>query len=172
MSRNLLGVAAAALALVASASSAEAQRPVSIGLSAGASLPVGTLGDATETGYNVSAMADFGLPTLPFGFRVEAMYNALGLSVGDGNYRVVALTGNLKWAFPGIAMRPYVVVGGGLYNGKLPEGPADSNFGMNGGAGVDFALSGFSAFGEIRFHSSFIEEENLNFVPISFGIRF
>ena len=173
MSRNLLGVAAVALALVAGASGAEAQRPVSIGLSAGVSLPVGVLGDGAETGYNVSAMADLGLPTLPFGFRIEGMYNALGLTSAEGeSYRVLALTGNLKWALPGVAMRPYVIVGGGLYNSKFADAEGDNNFGMNGGVGLDFALSGFTTFGEIRFHSSFIEEENWNFIPVTFGIRF
>ena len=44
------------------------------------------------------------------------------------------------------------------------------NFGYNVGGGVRFALSGFSAYVEARYHS--ISNANVSFVPLVFGLQF
>jgi hypothetical protein len=52
----------------------------------------------------------------------------------------------------------------------------DSNtrtkFGLNGGAGLRFQLTGFSTFIEARWHTIFTEGSNAQFVPITVGITF
>lgn len=47
-----------------------------------------------------------------------------------------------------------------------------TKFGLNGGAGLRFQLTGFSTFIEARYHTIFTEGENAQIVPISVGITF
>jgi opacity protein-like surface antigen len=63
---------------------------------------------------------------------------------------------------------------GSISFGGVTESGSDSEtkFGLNGGAGIEFGLSGLATFVEARFHSVFTEDSKTNFVPISFGIKF
>ena len=77
------------------------------------------------------------------------------------------------------AMRPYLVVGGGMYRSKSTATVANvevSNTywdpGIQGGLGISFALSGFNTFVEAKYVNVFGENDSFNFVPISFGVRF
>lgn len=47
-----------------------------------------------------------------------------------------------------------------------------TKFGLNGGAGLRFQLTGFSTFIEARWHTIFTEGNNTQMVPISVGITF
>ncbi len=47
-----------------------------------------------------------------------------------------------------------------------------TKFGLNGGAGLRFQLTGFSTFIEARWHTIFTEGKNTQMVPISVGISF
>ena len=47
-----------------------------------------------------------------------------------------------------------------------------TKFGLNGGVGVRFQLTGFSTFIEARWHTIFTEGSNAQIVPISVGITF
>jgi hypothetical protein len=80
-------------------------------------------------------------------------------------------------------MGPYVIGGAGIYysaaecTGCTTSG---TNAGYNAGAGLRFALSGFSAFVESRYHvipggsdpTTAGTKKNAAFVPISFGLIF
>lgn len=155
---------------------AHAQRRASVGIAAGATLPVGILGDATSTGYHVlGALAISGTATSPLGFRIDGMYNSLSGKSSGPDLTLWTVNGNLVYAFPGgLTATPYVIAGAGWYSVKADESGAESvsDFGINGGIGVRFSLSGFSTFAEARFHNVFSDPNSSRVIPFTFGILF
>lgn len=45
-------------------------------------------------------------------------------------------------------------------------------FGLNGGVGAQFGLSGFATFVEARFHTVFTSGSHANWIPITVGVNF
>ena len=181
MKRTIIGLAA--LALVFSASAAEAQKPISFGVALGASMPMGDFGDAAGTGWHAGGVLAIAPATMPVGFRVDATYNSLGFSddmeafAGEsGSWSVIAVNGNVTWNIPmtGSPIAPYLLGGVGMYrlNTDLDGSEAEQEFGFNLGAGTKFNLSGFSTFAEIRYHTFSVDDADFNYLPISFGIMF
>jgi opacity protein-like surface antigen len=183
MKRNLLG-AILALALVAPIAGAQSLNPIKFGVAGGITLPQGDLGDDEEgagmgSGYNVQGMIGFQAPMVPVGLRVDVMYNSMK---NDADVDYSNFSGTLNGIFNlGMApmVSPYLIGGVGMYNQKFDVEGVDSktSFGLNGGVGVRFSLSGFSTFAEARYHHVMSEDDeegwsNAQFVPISFGIMF
>jgi hypothetical protein len=181
MSRRAIALAALAAALVTAPAALHAQSPLRFGLAAGATVPVGTFGDEVDWGVHVTGSVT-GKPALsPVGIRGEVMWNRLtgkefdtGLGTIQGDdVDVLAGIVNAEIGMTGVDMRPYLIGGLGAYRlSGEGEDDAVTKFGFNVGAGIDFALAGFSAFTEVRFHSIQTEGEARNIVPITFGIRF
>ena len=176
MSRNFV-VATALLAVACAVAStpAEAQRRTSLGLAAGASLPVGDLGDATSIGYHaLGTLSISGTASTPLGFRIDGMFNSLSGKSQGPDVNIWTVNGNLVYAFPGgLTATPYLIGGAGWYNLKAEEADEGTNeFGINGGVGARSALSGFSTFAEVRFHNVFTDESSARLIPITFGIMF
>ncbi|HEX3159321.1 MAG TPA: outer membrane beta-barrel protein [Gemmatimonadaceae bacterium] len=181
LSMHTMSLALAALALTVATSSAEAQRP-KIGISGGVSVPNGDLADGTKTGYNVNLGVEFKPPVFPLGIRVEGLLNQLsgeeidfgGESFAIPDLRVLGGTANVVYQFPGIAVKPYLIGGVGMYNSKLKgadEGSTD--FGINGGVGLKFSLGAIETYAEARMHNIFGEGDgSARIIPISFGILF
>jgi hypothetical protein len=163
----------AALSIIATP--AHAQRRASLGIAAGATVPVGDLGDATSTGFHVlGTIAISGTASSPLGFRIDGMYNDLSGKSSGPDVKVWTLNGNLVFAFPGgTTATPYLIAGAGWYNSKA-EGADDSSsdLGINAGIGARFALSGFSTFAEVRFHNIFSDPKSAQMIPLTFGILF
>lgn len=162
-------------ALTAIATPAHGQRRASIGVAAGATVPVGDLGDATSTGFHVlGTLAISGTATSPLGFRIDGMYNDLSGKSSGPDVKVWTVNGNLVYAFPGgMTATPYIIAGAGYYNSKAEgadEGVGD--LGINAGIGARFALSGFSTFAEVRYHNVFSDPDSFQFIPLTFGILF
>ena len=180
MKRNVLGVMTAILAITASAPAAQAQNPVSFGIAAGASIPMGDLGDGVKTGFHGMATLGFTPAMLPFGMRIDGMYNQLSLKdeQGDGNFRILGANVNAILSIPSTLTSPYLIGGVGMYNSKVSsddidlETDGETDFGINVGIGIKFNLSGFGTFGEIRYHNIFTEGDSRQFLPITFGIMF
>lgn len=183
MKRTLVGSTLMVTALTALAMPANAQRRASVGVAAGATVPMGDLGDATSTGYHVlGTIGISGTASSPVGFRIDGMYNSLSGKNSGPDLNMWTVNGNLVFAFPGgMAATPYLIGGAGWYNLKTDEDGAEStnNFGLNGGIGARFALSGFSTFAEVRFHNVFGEKNeatdkrpSLRVIPLTFGIMF
>ena len=162
-------------ALVATALPAHAQRRATLGVAAGATIPVGDLGDATSTGFHVlGTLAISGTASSPLGFRVDGMYNDLSGKNSGPDVKVWTVNGNLVYAFPGgMTATPYLIAGAGWYNSKA-EGADEStsDIGINAGIGARFALSGFSTFAEVRFHNIFSDPNSAQIIPLTFGILF
>jgi len=163
-------------ALAALSGAAEAQRRTSVGFAAGATIPVGDLGDATSTGFHILGTLSFsGTASSPVGFRIDGMYNSLSGKSSGPDVNVWSVNGNLVYAFPGgMTATPYIIAGAGWYNSKSDESGAESSndIGINAGIGARFALSGFSTFAEVRFHNIFSDPNSRQMIPLTFGILF
>lgn len=173
--------------------SAEAQDFRGI-IGAGLSVPMGAFGDEDDGAAKSGGMHGLiGAEWVPagsyFGLRLDGAYQRFCTTLCeeaegdlDVKYQILhaSLTGigELKADEPG-AFRPYVLVGLGLYNWKLhgddvPVGfdESETDFGVNAGLGVNVGFGAASVFLEGRFHNVFTEEEDLQYIPITLGVRF
>lgn len=175
MTRTLVSSTLLLIGLTTVAIPAQAQRRAAVGIAAGATVPIGDLGDATSTGYHVlGTIAISGTASSPLGFRIDGMYNDLSGKSNGPDLKLWTLNGNLVFAFPGgTTATPYLIAGAGWYNMKA-EGADEStsDLGINAGIGARFALSGFSTFAEVRFHNVFSDPNSAQIIPLTFGILF
>ncbi len=162
------------------------QKTYALGLGGGAAIPVGKLSDVQKTGYNAIAMVAVGIPELAIGVRFDGVYNNLlridrstpqGSAAINSSLRVVGVLANLIYAFPGTTAKPYVVVGGGLYNAKADVSGAKSqnNFGFNAGLGATFGVGPFAMFIESRYNTISRRAADggvFQFVPVTAGLMF
>jgi Outer membrane protein beta-barrel domain len=175
-------VALAALPMVAQAQST---RTVSVGVSGGMSVPMGDLSDSFDAGYNVAGHVYFKPSTMKLALRGDVSYDSWkgkgSNSVVDAKLSALGVTGNgiFYVGESTAAMRPYLLVGGGMYRTKstttvanIESSSTSTDPGIQGGVGLSFALSGFSTFLEAKYVNVFGDNDSYNFVPISFGVRF
>ncbi len=178
MKKTLIGLMAAGTLLSATQLTAQAYKPVSFGIAAGAAIPVGDLADAFNTGYNGTVGLTLSSAGSPIGLRVEGMYNKFmgrdDVGLDDIDSRIIAGTANLVYNLPGVGIRPYLIGGAGYYNAKLdlPDAESVNKLGLNGGIGAMFPLSGFNTYVEARFHHVFTEGDATQFIPVVFGVFF
>lgn len=177
MINRTLGVALAFAGIVLGASSAQAQSPVGFGISGGAALATGSTLDDYNHGFNGTVSAFMGAPVSPLTLRLDGSYNKLsgrdGLPALGRDLSVLGASANLQYGLGGIAVKPYAVGGVGVYTAKR-EGADGSGakIGFNGGLGISFALSGFQTFAEARYNRISTDGEAIQFIPLTFGIRF
>ncbi len=183
MKKILVGaVVFAAIAAAAPAAQAQQQGNVTFGISGGLTLPVGDLGDVQGSGYGLMGHAGIKPASSPFALRADlGIVTASGKTVepiGGGSgfttqqITFTTLNANAIYNFEGAkdaTFVPYVIGGAGIYNGNRGIG---TKFGINGGGGVTFKLSGFDAFAEARFHNIFAEGGSARIIPVMFGINF
>lgn len=182
MKRLTQVLSGAALALVLGTTPAFAQG-AEFSLGGGVSLPLGDFGDASSTGWHGLAAVSFAPSSFPLGFQLDGMYQRFGVDDGgldlDLSTQLIQGTANAIYKFKtseGSQFRPYLIGGVGVYNFKAIGDDAlsdesNTEFGINAGAGFDIKLGSIGAFVEGRFHNVFAEDENLNFIPITAGIR-
>ncbi len=155
-------------------SNAQAQYPW-IGIHGSMLFPSGYLEDVADDGYGgglgigayvnpnimVKAMASY------HGFGSKTV---LGKEV-DGAYIPLEVGANFYLGFPG-ALRSYITAHGGWYvaGGDF----RDSEFGMGGGLGLEFALGGpgTSLFVEPNYNIIFQDYDNEEYFGINFGLAF
>jgi len=176
MKRISMVFAAAVIALLnAATASAQSTKAVSLGISLGAAIPVGDFADIYQTGYNGTVSLGFNSVGTPLGIRIDGMFNEFpdrsDLIVERPDYRILGANANLVYALPGVGIRPYLIGGAGMYWQKPDVDGAESvnDFGLNGGLGASFQLSGFRTFIEARYHHIFSDEAT-QFIPVTFGI--
>jgi len=174
--KRIIGATLAIVATTSLAEPAHAQRRTTFGFAAGASVPIGDFGDLASTGFHaLGTLSVSGTATSPLGFRVDAMYNSLSGKGDLPDWTLWTVNGNLVYAFPGgLTATPYLIGGAGWYNLDVDESDAESTneFGLNGGIGARFALSGFSTFIEARYHYMFSDPDAVQIIPLTFGIVF
>ena len=177
MRRIFIGLVVAGISLTGAQLSAQAPKPVSIGIAGGAAIPLGDLADLYNTGYNGTVSLGLSSFGSPIGLRVEGMYNKVLGRDDVGNppdARIIAGTANLVYGLPGVGIRPYLIGGAGYYSLKpdVDNIESENKFGLNGGIGAMFPLSGFNTFIEARLHHVFTDVSSTQFVPVTFGILF
>ncbi len=185
---SLTKFAAVAAIAVSSAAVAGAQgvtsatKPFSLGISGGASIPTGDLGNYANTGYNVGGHIALGTPTLPISFRGDVNYDNFGAKNStNSNFHVLSYTANAVYEVPTMTgIRPYVIggVGGFTPASSLTNGgttytsSGSTQFGFDVGGGLTIPLSGFNAFVEARYNHYNDNGGSTSFVPITFGVMF
>jgi hypothetical protein len=179
-------VYALALTLALPSRSASAQKTYALGIGGGAAIPVGTLSDTQNTGFNGIVSLALGGADLPIGIRIDGIYNTFphpnesqpqSGSINPYSFRIAGLLGNLVYAFPGTNAKTYLVAGGGVYNTKLDVAGSkgENHGGLNAGAGVTFRVGPIASFLESRYHFVSRKPEKggvIHFVPITFGFLF
>lgn len=178
MKKIWIGLTATAVMLTGVQLSAQSAKPVTLGIAAGAAIPIGDFADSYNTGFNGTVSLGISSVGTPLGLRFEGMYNKfLGRDDIGGNQpdaRVIAATANLVYSLPGQGIRPYLIGGAGYYGLKLdvPNAKSVNKFGLNGGVGALFPLSGFNAYVEARLHHVFTDVSSTQFIPVTFGVMF
>ena len=181
--KQLLRTASILLSLsIASSSLAFGQKTYAIALGGGAAIPVGKLADTQKTGYSALVALAIGVADMPLGVRFDGVYNNLPAAAPNGtttntDLRVTGALGNLIFAFPGTSAKPYVIVGGGIYNAKADASGAKAKnyFGFNAGLGATFGVGPLAIFLESRYHSVSRKAADggvFQFVPITLGLMF
>lgn len=172
---------AVVVAAAVSATGASAQ----ISLGGGPTFGVGDLGDVTEMGYHAQVSLGLNIASLPVGVRLDGAWNSLKADeemMGEaGSFRYLSGTANAIINVPLGGLQPYLIGGLGMYNGKFDhdgeednhEHESSTDFGVNGGAGINLALSGLGVFAEFRLHHIFGEGDSKpQFAPLTLGVRF
>ncbi|HSJ24545.1 MAG TPA: outer membrane beta-barrel protein [Longimicrobiales bacterium] len=162
-------MAVAVMAAAVAFSAADAQAQVRISAAGGPSFPTGE--NHLDMGFHVQLAGELGVPMLPFGFRVDGMFNRF--SEDHGNYDVLSGTANAIFNIPMVGLTPYIIGGVGVYSAEdhAHDEERETNLGVNIGAGARLPLPGLGVFVEARYHAPF-GDHALRFVPVSFGIRF
>ena len=162
---------------------AQTAKTLSLGVSGGLSLPMGDLGDVADAGYNVTGHI-YLKPSTKLALRGDVGYDswkAKSSSVVDANLTSLSFTGNgiFNVGESSAAMRPYLLLGGGMYRTKssvsiagVSSSSTSTDPGIQGGLGISFNLSGFSTFLEAKYVNIFGDGSSSNFVPVTFGVRF
>lgn len=181
--RGLRSVALGAVLMATVGAAPAVAQTAKFSVGGGLTLPLGDFGDAASTGWHGLAAVGFQPANLPVGFQIDGMYQRFGLDGApdgfDANFRMIQGTANVVYTFTTAeesTFHPYLIGGVGLYNFKatgddVPDVDAETDFGINAGAGFDFQAGAVGLFVEGRFHNVFTEGESTNFIPISAGIR-
>jgi hypothetical protein len=172
-------VVIAVLAAVAGGGTAAAQG-VTVSVGGGAAPPLGYLDSGANTGIHGLAAVTVAPSAVPVSIRLDAMYSRFDFSGDDGHFRVVQGTVNAVYRFraaEATTIRPYLIGGLGVYNYKSIFDPAffqdnaNTDLGINGGAGATVMLGGLGVFAEVRYHGVFTSGENAEFLPITVGVQ-
>ena len=159
-----------------------AQRPVSIGIAGGASIPSGSLRDGVDVGWH--GLATIAVSTLmqPVGLRIDVAYNRFAFSDNvpalAGEYQSTgSATLNFTYRLPmtNSPMSPYLISGAGAYRSEcsLDSGcEATTHYGWNVGLGTRLYVLGFRSFLEARYHRTAIGETGVQYFTPTFGILF
>ncbi len=176
MKRVTSVLAAAGLALVLGAGSAQAQSFV-VGFGGGAVIPQGDLADVANTGWHGAAMAWYILPS-NLGFRADALYAqvpgdeaALGV---DGKFKLFAGVGNVSYMIKGSkSITPYLIGSLGYFSVKFEDGDSESDLGFGGGAGILINVGPKMKIAiEGRYISIQSDPSKTNLIPITAAIAF
>lgn len=174
---RVLGLVAA-LSVPAAMTAQSTSRTVSLGVSGGLALPTGDFGEGLSSGYSVAGhvfLKPAAIQSLRF--RGDVSYDRWDIENTDASFRSLAGVANALFEVPAQAnatVRPYLLGGVGIFNGKVSgtNSESDTNLGVQLGGGLTFQLSGFSTFLEAKYVNVFADGDNANWIPITFGVRF
>jgi hypothetical protein len=163
---------------------ADAQRPISIGLGGGVSIPEGDLRDGVTTGWHALGTVAVGSLMQPLGLRLDAAYNrfafsdeAQALFADDANQTIGSVTLNASYRLPmtNSSLSPYIISGLGAYRTECSVDPgcdASTRYGWNAGLGTKLYILGVRSFLEGRYHRTDRGERDVHYFPVTFGLMF
>jgi opacity protein-like surface antigen len=179
------------LPLLLAVASAASGSPVQIGFGGGVSVPVSDAGDAFKSGWHGSAVVRLNFPMMPFGVQGSFNYHRFSLDeqnvgfAGDGRILSGLADARFGLPIPG-PVKPYLLAGIGTYNIKADPDQAgatatesQTQFGINGGAGVTLSLGPVHAFVEGKIenvytdeglNSAVVQDFKTQIIPVTFGI--
>jgi Outer membrane protein beta-barrel domain len=161
-----------------------AQRPLSVGVAGGVSVPDGSLRDGARTGWHALGTLALGSPMQPLGLRLDAAYNRFAFTDqvraalrGDGVQTVSSATLNASYRLPmtDSPLSPYLITGLGGYHTSCSLGPGCAGsirFGWNAGLGTRLYTWGVTSFLEARYHRTTRAGRGVHYVPVTFGLLF
>jgi hypothetical protein len=173
------------LLLVLTAASASAQVPTEppvklvLSLAGGLTAPSGAVSNDYKSSFSGGAEADIALTEL-FLLTGTVAYNELEarLTTSTNTVSVWEVGANIKYLIsPTPVAKPFIRFGAGLYRRNTGSTPSETNFGVNGAAGVDVDLPrsrlGFT--GVARYHTIFIDtafaDPTWQFFELWIGLR-
>jgi hypothetical protein len=181
MRHLLLGATLAGVLLTATPGAA--QRPVSLGLGGGVSIPSGQFRDGAEIGWHALATIAVSSLMQPLGLRIDVAYNRFEFrdappALADENQWTGSATLNFTYRLPmtNSPMSPYLISGVGAYRSDCTFDigcEAVTKYGWNVGLGAKLYVLGFRSFLEGRYHRTSRGEENdVHYFPVTFGVMF
>jgi hypothetical protein len=164
------------------------QRPVTLGLAGGVSLPAGNFGDGVDVGWRALATLSLGsqMHLHPLALRIDGAYDQFGFAgtggtgpgaPAGGSQRIISATVNPSYRLPsaGWPLSPYLIGGAGAYNlGCTGDATCDATtrFGWNAGLGTKFAGLRLRGFIEARYHRVALEGGDVQYFPVTLGLTF
>src|SRR5687768_6678631 len=112
-------IIATACGLLLSAHSAHAQRPLSLTVAGGVSVPVGNYADVVQTGWHAAGGILVSAPWHPIGLRADVTHHRFEFDAGAaGHERITSGTLSVLYRLPsaGWPVAPYVTAGAGAYH--------------------------------------------------------
>lgn len=183
-SRLLLTGLVLAAAILATPRPSGAQHEYAVTAAVGPVLPLTALGDVAQTGVSAKVGVWARPARLPFGVAVDALFARFGHVPGTPSQEprdlraimISATTGRREALRNRVAT--YLAAGVGYYNHRDLGGTFDgsSGLGFNFGIGESLRLGPYNGFVELRYHTVLSNttgrEGRLEFIPITFGVRF
>lgn len=188
--RSVSRTVAAVLITMALSTSAARAQGAEFSLGGGLGIPLSNFDDIAKLGWHGLAAVSFVPTGSPVGIQIDGQYHQFKLDndvVGPGSLKDRFIFGTADAVFKfktaeTSPVRPYLIGGVGVYNFKT-TGSSDvgtiidtdnstTKFGINGGAGFDFKAGSAGLFVEGRFHNIFTSGSDVNFIPITVGVRF
>ena len=140
------------LPLAALTSPVVGQRHKTVFLGAGVARPTDAFASEVDPGWQVSGTLDIPLGAQVTSLRIELAYARFGSSLAGQAPSMLPLLVTLAAEFPGRSVRPFFVIGTGMYYFKATDPDfTDNKFGVNVGAGARWRRLSV----EGRYHSVF-----------------
>jgi opacity protein-like surface antigen len=194
----MLAVIASAPALAQRGMAGTDEHMVRVGFGGGVSVPVSDAKEAFKDGVNGTGFVLVhilgGLPALRFAFSYDRykLKQAGGITpaAGEdevGHSQILGGTAGIKLHLLPGPVRPFVMAGLGAFNVKDVIDAAGTsgsltasktNFGVDGGGGVEIKLGRLSAFAEAKIQNVYtksggvISRSSIQTVPVTFGLLF
>jgi len=174
----------------------EEQHMVRVGFGGGVTVPVSDARDAFKDGVNgtgfVLVHLTQGLPALRFAFSYDRFklkpVSGVTPAAGEdeaGHSQILGGTAGIKLHLIPGPVRPFVMAGLGAFNVRQLVNAASgstttsqTNFGIDGGAGVEIKIGRMAAFAEGRVQNVYtksnglVNKNSIQSIPVTFGIMF
>jgi hypothetical protein len=171
-------LAALALSAVPAAAQYASSRSMfrNLYVGAGPSYATGDNADALNTGFNLTFGWRQGISQSPMSVRTELSWFRFGTTSGNADADDFAFNVNLQVGSTSheAKIRPYLIGGVGIHYIDIESGnfsSYSSEFGMNGGGGLEIGAGQIALFGEARYHW-IASNPDFYMVPVTFGFRF